>query len=116
MLTLSVLISNNCLFLYCHHTELKELKKDVGFQEDEKKAFKELVSDVVKGTNVEAKGDTELALMASAGKKVDKLKEEDKKRLQAMIASHYGEDQARRVFDMAKTIEKEEGDKNQANQ
>ncbi|CAH1259439.1 Hypp2278 [Branchiostoma lanceolatum] len=95
--------------------KLKELRKDVGFQDDEKKAFKELVSDVIKGADAEAEGETELALMAHAEERVDKLNEDDKKQLQAMIASRYGEEQARRVFNEAKTIEKEE-DKSQANQ
>ncbi|XP_066278767.1 uncharacterized protein [Branchiostoma lanceolatum] len=94
--------------------ELKELRKDVGFQDDEKKAFKELVSDVIKGADAEAEGETELALMAHAEERVDKLNEDDKKQLQAMIASRYGEEQARRVFNEAKTIENEE-DKGQAN-
>ncbi|XP_035675322.1 uncharacterized protein LOC118415049 [Branchiostoma floridae] len=96
--------------------KLKELRNDVGFQDDEKKAFKELVSDVVKGANAEAEGDTELALMAHAEERVEQLNEDDKKQLRAMIASRYGEEQARRIFDTAETIEMEEEDKNQANQ
>ncbi|XP_066274916.1 uncharacterized protein PF3D7_1120000-like [Branchiostoma lanceolatum] len=88
---------------------LKELKEDVDFQPEERKAFKELVSDIVQGADAEKKeGKDELALIAEAEEKVDKLNVADMQRLRAMIASKYGEEQAKRVFDEAKTIEKDE--------
>ncbi|XP_035666105.1 uncharacterized protein LOC118409297 [Branchiostoma floridae] len=91
---------------------LKTLKKDVGFDANERRAFKELVADEVKGNDPEKKEKAaELSLMANAEEKVDKLSQLDKQRLRAMIASKYGEELATRVFDEAETIEKEEEDK-----
>eukprot|EP00058_Branchiostoma_floridae_P003527 XP_002589015.1 hypothetical protein BRAFLDRAFT_87488 [Branchiostoma floridae] len=87
--------------------EMKELENDMGLQEDERKAFKELISFVIKGAKPEAEGDAELALMAQAQKKVDKLNDVDKKRLEATMVSQFGEEQTRKIFETGKNIEKE---------
>ncbi|XP_078656113.1 uncharacterized protein LOC144902500 [Branchiostoma floridae x Branchiostoma belcheri] len=93
--------------------KLNALKKDLGLQVDERKAFKELISDVIKGSDAEGEVETEKLSMAKAEEKVEKLTEDDKNRLRAMLASRYGEEQVKRIFNTAETIEKEEEDKDQ---